>query len=282
MVPAIDVAIVWSPHPGSPGTANSEANGWGTHTIAASDLQMTRKQPENSHRLTAPFRPGGSRTVQAIFALFAATTPPAFAREAPDVLAAPVMPSQLAAGFRLAAPTENSLPHPSIHNTEKSFSATARQVSPSSSHNAIHFDWSAGATVASLSVRRSLNTWGVRSTAAELAALVPLGQSFYVEPKARFYHQKSNNQFHDYLSGGESRAIYSALDLRPGRFNSGTASLKIGYRITPSTDLYLIGEEYLQSGASKRGRIPGAVIDAPQFNTYQSQRLMAGLEFRFR
>lgn len=126
--------------------------------------------------------------------------------------------------------------------------------------------------ITDLSLRYYRDSWGVTSKTAELAERVNLGHSIYMEPSVRWYSQTQANFYHAYLVGGNPLPSYASSDTRLGTFTSLTYGMKVGFKPTGRTELYVRGGIYKQSGN-------GNPADA--FGQLQQQNLFAGTKAGF-
>ncbi|MDE2110542.1 MAG: DUF3570 domain-containing protein [Alphaproteobacteria bacterium] len=108
------------------------------------------------------------------------------------------------------------------------------------------FDY--GPTVTELSLRYFKDSWGITSKTVELSERISLSSSIYVEPNARWYQQSAANFFHYYLLNNQTIPTYASSDTRLGKFTSMTVGLKVGFKLSGRTELYLAGDYYRQTG----------------------------------
>jgi hypothetical protein len=102
--------------------------------------------------------------------------------------------------------------------------------------------------ITDVSFRYFKDDWGITSKTAEVSERINLGSSIYVEPNARWYQQSAANFFHYYLVGDAPLPAFATSDTRLGKFTSYTYGLKLGFNVTPRTELYLRGDYYQQIG----------------------------------
>jgi Protein of unknown function (DUF3570) len=105
-----------------------------------------------------------------------------------------------------------------------------------------------GPAITDLALRYYTDSWGVKSTTAELGERINLGPSFYIEPTARWYHQSAANFFHYYLVGNQALPAYASSDIRLGTFTAMTFGGKIGFDINQRSEFYVKAEYYQQTG----------------------------------
>jgi hypothetical protein len=126
--------------------------------------------------------------------------------------------------------------------------------------------------VTELSLRYFTDSWGITSKTAELSERVNLSDSIYLEPNARWYQQSSANFFHSFLVGGQPLPAYASSDTRLEKFTSLTYGMKVGFKLSGRTEVYLRGGYYQQTG-------DGHPADA--FGQLSQQNLFAGSKAAF-
>lgn len=102
--------------------------------------------------------------------------------------------------------------------------------------------------ITDVSLRYFKDDWGITSETAEVAERVGLGHSIYIEPSARWYQQTAADFFHYYLVQGQTLPDYASSDTRLGKFQSITYGVKLGFKPTGRTELYIRGSYYKQMG----------------------------------
>ena len=108
------------------------------------------------------------------------------------------------------------------------------------------FDW--GGAVTDVSLRYYSDSWGVTSKTAEIRQRVNLGSVVYLEPSARWYQQSAANFFHYFLAGNQALPAYASSDIRLGAFTGTTVGAKLGFIISPRSEIYIEGAYYQQTG----------------------------------
>jgi hypothetical protein len=126
--------------------------------------------------------------------------------------------------------------------------------------------------VTDLSLRYFKDSWGITSKTAELSERINLSSSIYLEPSARWYQQSSANFFHSFLVGGQPLPAYASSDTRLEKFTSLTYGMKVGFKLSGRTEVYLRGGYYQQTG-------DGHPADA--FGQLSQQNLFAGSKAAF-
>ena len=102
--------------------------------------------------------------------------------------------------------------------------------------------------ITDVSFRYFKDDWGITSKTAEISERINLGSSIYLEPSARWYQQSAANFFHYYLVGTDPLPTFASSDTRLGKFTSLNYGLKLGFKPTGRTELYLSGGYYQQTG----------------------------------
>jgi hypothetical protein len=126
--------------------------------------------------------------------------------------------------------------------------------------------------VTDLSLRAFKDSWGISSITAELSERISLAQSLYIEPNVRWYHQSSASFFQDFLVAGQPLPADASSDTRLGKFTALTFGMKIGLKLTGSTELYLRGDYYKQTGDAHPANAIGQL---------RQQNLFAGTDAGF-
>lgn len=117
-----------------------------------------------------------------------------------------------------------------------------------------------------LSVRYFKDSWGITSKTARLSERIALSDSFYVEPSVRWYRQSAADFFHYYLVAGEPLPAYASSDIRLGKFTSLTYGMKVDFKLSGRTELYLRGGLYRQTGDGHPADAIGQLKDQNLFS----------------
>lgn len=141
---------------------------------------------------------------------------------------------------------------------------------------------SIGSAVTDVSLRYYHDSWKIGAMTAEASETFPIGKSFYVAPGARYYHQTGANFFNYYLLGAAPLPEYASSDARLARFSAVTFSLKGGAKLSPKVEVYLLGEDYRQSGTHHPAGAPGALAGEDFFAGVHAFSAVAGLKYHFR
>jgi hypothetical protein len=136
--------------------------------------------------------------------------------------------------------------------------------------------------VTDLSVRAFKDSWGISSITAELSERVSLTRSMYIEPNVRWYQQSSANFFENFLVGGQPLPIYASSDTRLEKFTGLTFGMKIGVNLTGSTELYLRGDYYKQTGDGHPADAIGQLKQQNLFAGTDAAFVMLGYSWKFR
>ena len=124
-----------------------------------------------------------------------------------------------------------------------------------------------------LSGRYFWDDWGIRSTTLDLADRIALGPVFYIQPHVRWYHQSEANFFRPYLVSGQALPQYASSDTRLGAFSALTLGTKVGVKVTSTSEFYVRGEYYRQSGD---GHPPGVFGQLAQQNLFAGVSAISG------
>jgi len=138
-----------------------------------------------------------------------------------------------------------------------------------------------GPTFADISARYYMDSWGIRSITAEISERVPITSRFYVEPEARYYTQTAASFFRNYLISGQALPQFASSDSRIGKFTAITGSLKLGYKVTDHSELYLLGEYYKQSGDNHPAGAIGDLALENLFSGISASSVIVGYTFAF-
>jgi hypothetical protein len=107
-------------------------------------------------------------------------------------------------------------------------------------------DW--GGAVTDFSFRYYRDSWGVTSKTVEIHQRINLGSVVYLEPNARWYQQTKADFFHYYLVGNQALPVYASSDIRLGAFTGTTVGAKVGFQVGGSSEVYIQGAYYQQTG----------------------------------
>jgi len=123
--------------------------------------------------------------------------------------------------------------------------------------------------VTDISFRYFTDDWGINSKTAEISERINVGRSFYLEPDFRWYEQSAANFFNYYLNGSDPVPAYASADTRLAKFSSLTYGVKLGFPITPRTEIDIKGAYYEQLG---NGHPADAVGQLRQQNLFGGAR----------
>ena len=141
---------------------------------------------------------------------------------------------------------------------------------------------SIGSMVTDVSFRYYHDSWKIDAVTAEASETIPIGRSFYIEPEFRYYHQSAASFFAYYLPGNAALPRYASSDGRLARFSATTFSLKAGVKAFRNGELYILCEDYRQTGAKYLASAPGALATENFFAGVRARSVVAGLRFTFR
>jgi hypothetical protein len=137
-----------------------------------------------------------------------------------------------------------------------------------------------GPTVTDLDFRYYHDSWGINSITGDASIEIPLWRSFYIQPEYHYYRQSAANFFKYYLLDGES-PDYASADGRLAKFNARTYGVKLGYGFSRNSELYVMAEDYKQSGNSHIAGAPGDLANENFFSGVHAKSLMVGFNFKF-
>jgi hypothetical protein len=138
-----------------------------------------------------------------------------------------------------------------------------------------------GPTVTDLSYRYFKDSWGITSQTVEASERINLARAWYVEPNARFYHQTAADFYHNYLVGGAALPAYASSDTRLGRFDALTYGMKIGFRLSGRSELYIRGDYYVQTGDSHPASAIGQLRNQDLFVGTKAAMVQLGYQWKF-
>jgi Protein of unknown function (DUF3570) len=138
-----------------------------------------------------------------------------------------------------------------------------------------------GPSVTNLSARYFVDSWGVKATTIELSDRVRLAGSLYIEPDVRWTEQSAAKFFRNYLVNGEAPPPYASSDARLGQFVGLTYGLKVGFDLTRSTEIYVRGAYYQQTGNGHPSDAIGQLKQQNLFTGVNAAYVMMGYSWNF-
>ncbi len=144
--------------------------------------------------------------------------------------------------------------------------------------NKIDYGWS----ITDLSGRYFKDSWGIQAVSAELSERVRLSRWLYVEPDARWYRQTAANFFQNYLVDGQPLPAYASSDSRLGKFTALTYGAQVGLNITPTSEIYVRGAYYQQTGDAHPAGAIGQLQNQNLFTGVKATWIMLGYTWDFR
>jgi Protein of unknown function (DUF3570) len=138
-----------------------------------------------------------------------------------------------------------------------------------------------GPSVTTLSARYFVDSWGVKATTIELTDRVRLTGSFYIEPDVRWTEQSAAKFCRNYLVDGEALPQYASSDARLGQFVGLTYGLKVGFDLTRSTEIYVRGAYYQQTGNGHPSDAIGQLKQQNLFTGVNAAYVMMGYSWNF-
>jgi hypothetical protein len=138
-----------------------------------------------------------------------------------------------------------------------------------------------GPTVTDLSYRYFKDNWGITSQTVEASERVNLARAWYVEPNVRFYHQTAANFYHAYLVSNAAVPAFASSDTRLSRFDALTYGVKIGFRLSGRSELYLRGDYYTQTGNGHPADAIGQLRNQDLFAGTKAAIIQVGYQWKF-
>ncbi len=108
-----------------------------------------------------------------------------------------------------------------------------------------------GGEVLDLSLRRGKDDWGMTSSTADGRMRFDLGNDWYLEPHARWYHQGKADFYRLYLNSTDVLPAYLSADPRLAAFTATTFGFKVGVNFGENREVSLRIEQYQQKAADR-------------------------------
>jgi hypothetical protein len=141
------------------------------------------------------------------------------------------------------------------------------------------FDW--GGAVTDVSLRYYSDSWGVTSKTAEFRQRVDLGSIVYLEPSVRWYQQSAANFFHYYLTANQALPDFASSDIRLGAFTGTTFGAKLGFTVSPRSEVYIEGAYYQQTGNGHPANAIGQLRQQNLFSGTKAAIIFLGYRWNF-
>lgn len=139
-----------------------------------------------------------------------------------------------------------------------------------------------GPTFLDLSARAYHDDWGINSITVAASDRIQLGERFFIEPEVRYYKQTSADFFRYFLPSGQILPEFASSDSRLDAFTAITGGLKVGYKFSPTREIYLQVQDYKQSGDNSFTGAPGAYLPAQDlFSGVHATSVILGFSFAF-
>ena len=135
-------------------------------------------------------------------------------------------------------------------------------------------------SVSDLAFRYYHDSWGINSITGELSVNIPITKHLYIEPETHYYKQSAANFFNYYLLDGATPQ-YASADYRLSKFNALTLGVKLGYTFSGNDEMYIMAENYRQSGDKHIAGAPGDLANENFFSGIHSTSIMMGINFKF-
>ena len=137
-----------------------------------------------------------------------------------------------------------------------------------------------GPVATDLAFRYYHDSWGIHSITGDLTLQIPITRHMYVEPEAHYYNQSAADFFSYYLVDG-AMPQYASADGRLAKFRAWTLGIKLGYTFSGRSEMYVMTEDYKQSGATHVTGAPGDLASENFFSGVHSTSIMTGISFKF-
>lgn len=108
-----------------------------------------------------------------------------------------------------------------------------------------------GDAVLDLSVRRGKDDWGITSNTVEGRMRFNLGNDWFLEPHARWYHQGKADFYHLYLNEADPLPTYMSADPRLAAFTATTFGAKVGVALGDNREFSIRIEQYQQRASDR-------------------------------
>jgi hypothetical protein len=138
-----------------------------------------------------------------------------------------------------------------------------------------------GPTVTDVSFRYFKDNWGISSQTVDASERINLARAWYVEPNVRFYHQSAANFYQPYLVSNAALPAYASSDTRLSRFDALTYGMKIGFRVSGRSELYLRADYYTQSGEGHPANAIGQLRSQDLFAGTKAAIVQVGYQWKF-
>ncbi len=138
-----------------------------------------------------------------------------------------------------------------------------------------------GPSVTELSARYYTDNWGIKAETAELSERLRLAHWLYVQPDVRWYRQTAANFFHSYLVAGQPLPAYASSDSRLGKFTALTYGMELGLNISHTSQIYVRGDYYKQSGDGHPADAIGQLKNQDLFAGVKAGWVMVGYRWAF-
>jgi hypothetical protein len=107
-----------------------------------------------------------------------------------------------------------------------------------------------GGQVLDFSYRYGWDDWGIKSNTYELRYRIPFGDSYYLMPHVRYYHQTAAGFYHRGLLDSDTVPQFVSADFRLAEFSGRTVGIEFGTQLSGGQKLSVRLERYVQSGGS--------------------------------
>lgn len=138
-----------------------------------------------------------------------------------------------------------------------------------------------GAGVLSASLRGYKDDWGIKSVTGDVRFRWNLGEDYYIEPHARYYHQNAADFFRFFLVDGAALPQNASADTRLAAFHSQTYGVKFGMQIDRGSEFNLRLEYYDQHGNGAPADAIGQLRQQNLLPDLKAFTVMVGYSYSF-
>lgn len=134
--------------------------------------------------------------------------------------------------------------------------------------------------VMQLGYRYSTDDWGIDSHTFEARLRLPLGESNYLEPHARYYMQSAADFYRYSLPDEALLPQFASADGRLGKLDATTIGLKFGHRLSSGNEMSARLELYRQKGKLPASQLIGEQIGTAKLPDFDAVILQFGYHFK--
>jgi hypothetical protein len=146
--------------------------------------------------------------------------------------------------------------------------------------------------VIDVSLRHTMDDWGITSNTVDAKYFWSLGEHWYVEPHLRWYTQTEADFYKPYLQDGVDVNIIAPDDIvalvseasadpRLGAFDATTVGLKVGYRLGRDSELSMRVEQYDQQASAPAAPATGNLAGQQLMPDTSARMVQFGYSFHW-